>query len=180
MMDKRTYLLAITEPDLVGGVVSLDMAPYAIATEEDGATAAGFEPEARKVRDQLRSLTPEQMSADAKQKLATMVTDPAKAAALAEESGRSSPAALGEALYELWTMDLRPRVGAIRVPVLVLVAKDSVPPPEREAYVARWRAQLAPIAKHEMVMVPGARHYLMIDAPDVVARSIEQFLAAHR
>ena len=49
----------------------------------------------------------------------SMVTEPAKAASLAAQTGKPDPAMTGQAMVELMGRDLRPELGAIKCPVLV-------------------------------------------------------------
>ncbi len=41
----------------------------------------------------------------------------------------------------------------------------------------RMRQQMAPIPRHEIVVVPGSRHYVMLDAPEAFNRALDAFLA---
>ena len=71
----------------------------------------------------------------------------------------------------LRTYDREPRLGELRVPVLLLGGEfDEARPPT----LARFRRQ---IPGAELVVIPGAAHALLRDAPDRVTAAIADFLA---
>jgi 2-hydroxymuconate-semialdehyde hydrolase len=69
--------------------------------------------------------------------------------------------------------ELAPAYARIRAPTLVLHGTDD----ESVAYAAMERA-VAAIPDARIVAIPGGRHFLLRDSPDVFAREVEAFLAA--
>jgi len=82
---------------------------------------------------------------------------------------RSDRAALGDAVYELFTTDVRGDLAHIRAPLLLVLADGSLGD--------GMRAQATPVPDHQVVVVPGAGHFVMLDDPDAFYRAIDQFLA---
>ena len=90
---------------------------------------------------------------------------------------RGHQAVLAEAFYDSMTRDLRD-VAAIRAPVLCVVTTENVPPEMREVQQASYRAQLSALAQQELLVVPGAHHYVMFDEPALFFSTLDRFLAA--
>jgi pimeloyl-ACP methyl ester carboxylesterase len=148
--------VARTRPDVVEGLVvvasgaRLPVPDHAMARLDDDFAAE---------RDRL---------------LAGFVTDPAGAAARpAREAIEACGPAVLRADYEACrTVDLRGRLGAVRVPVLVVAGGDDpLTPPWLSEELARELPQA------HMVVVPGARHLPMADVPLTLAGLIAAYLA---
>jgi pimeloyl-ACP methyl ester carboxylesterase len=78
--------------------------------------------------------------------------------------------ALGGLLESLRGLDLRPLLGGIRCPTLVVGAElDLTFPPERS------RALAAAIPGARLAIVPGAGHALVVEGPDRLLRAVREF-----
>ncbi|WP_394835913.1 alpha/beta hydrolase [Pendulispora rubella] len=165
------YWIAMTEPDLVGGVVAIDAPP----SFGKGAP----EQEAEEERDRILSADPQKYPTMVRRRLGKCMNDSARADWLAEKAGRSSSAAHAEAFFDMATRDLRPLVASIRAPVLLFRTTENIPADFRTEAEREYREALAPIPKHEMLIVNGSRHYVMFDAPDVFFANLDRFLAAN-
>ena len=170
------YSLAVEEPDLVGGIVAIDLLPCQSALGEPDEPRARALAEARETHRMMVAHPP---SIDRmERRLRTMMADPVRARKLAEESSRSSGAALADAYLELMQMDLRDRVRTLRPPALIVVT-DLTYPPESWPYIAAsWHRQIDPIPHHELVEVRGAHHYVMFDKPEEWFAAMDRFLGA--
>jgi pimeloyl-ACP methyl ester carboxylesterase len=172
------YWLAATAPDAIGAVVALDGVPFLGEYFTPGATVETSRPGARKVESYMASLAPEPFAAETRQALAMMITDPKDLEAVAKDSTRSSPAMVGARMAELLTTDLRESVARIEAPTLFVGsgagAKTAT---ERDALFAHAERQLAKIPRHTVVVASGARHFVMLDAPEFVFSTIDAFLA---
>ena len=71
----------------------------------------------------------------------------------------------------MMTTDLTDRMGEIRSPCLFVLADGM--------YQQRIKTQVEAISDKEIVIVPKARHFVMIDNPDAFFTAIDAFLAAH-
>jgi N-formylmaleamate deformylase len=160
--------LAASEPDLIGGVVVVDAVPFLAAEMLPDATVETARPMAEQMRTMLGRATPDEFAVQNQGALATMITDPANIAPIAEMGRRSSPAAVATAIYELMTTDLRPLLHAIRVPTLVLAANDADP--------AAYAAQYTALAGHRLVVAARARHFIMIDDPGFLFAHLDRVL----
>ncbi|MBE7211635.1 MAG: alpha/beta hydrolase [Gluconacetobacter diazotrophicus] len=161
--------IALKAPDLPGRLVIVDSLPFLgtiMGPGIDDAEAA--KPAADAYRKTLASMTPGQFAAGQQQYLATMVTSPEKAAEIAAVTGKSDPATTGQAMGELLQTDLRPDLGQIRCPTLVLAAladKVALGVP-REAVEGVYRRQYARLPGVRIVFFEKARHFVMVDDLD--------------
>ncbi|HOX47218.1 MAG TPA: alpha/beta hydrolase [Myxococcota bacterium] len=168
------YSLAVDAPDLVGGLVVIDLLPCQSALGEPDEPRAQVLAEARETHAVLASRPPSVEQQE--RRLRSMVTDPALARQLAEQGSRSSARALADAFLELMQLDLRDAVRALRPPALIVVTDLTYPPEAWETILARWRLQIDPIPRHELVEVRDAHHYVMFDQPEAWFAALDRFL----
>ncbi len=171
--------ISATAPERFGPVVALDGLPFLPAAMDPAATAVSMRPQAEAMRAQLGKQAQAAFAAQTRATLATMIRRPEDVARVARDAERSSPAAVGEAYFELLTTDLRPLLSRIESPVL-LVAAAAFAPDEAARTVVRdtYEAQVARIRRHEVVVAPGARHFVMLDEPAFTRAQIARHLAA--
>ena len=160
--------LAATAPELPGSLVIVDSLPFLAAVMGPGIkTEADARPMAAGYGATLAAQTPEQFAAAQRQFVGGMVTDPAKAAAIAMQTGKSDPATTGQAMMELISHDLRPSLSKIKCPVLVLGAladKVNAGTP-REAMEKPYRDQYTSLPQARFEFFDKARHFIMVDDP---------------
>lgn len=166
------YWLAMTEPDLVGGVVVVDTPP----SRGDG--SAEGQAEAAEGRQSLAEASPEGFARMVTSRLASMMRDGEHAKRVAAKAVRSSQPAVAEAFYDMMTRDLHSQIPKIRAPVLVILTTENFPPEAFPEIDKAFEEQLAPIPKHELVVVRGSKHYVMFDAPEAFFGSLDRFLKA--
>jgi hypothetical protein len=102
------YWIAATAPDLVGPVVAVDGLPFLSDLFKPGSRAESSRPGAEQLRNMMASLTPDQFAAQNEMYLANMITDAKNVQAVARDSAKSSPSAVGQAMFEMMPTDLRP------------------------------------------------------------------------
>jgi N-formylmaleamate deformylase len=165
------YWIAMTYPDLLGGVLAIDAPPSRSSGDPDELA------EAREGKQTLLSATPAEFAKRKRRRAASEVLDGGRGVLLGDAAAQSSQRVAAEAFYEMMTLDLRSEIRKIKVPVLVLVSTKQVPKEHQVEYEAFFREQLAPIPDHELVPIQGAKHYLMFDAPDAFFQQLDGFLA---
>lgn len=153
------YWLAGDEPDLVGPVISVDMSPV----------LDGGEPEAKMLRTRWHSATDKQFRNLINAKFLSMTKRPAKMKRFIPLIAKSDRRTIGDAVAEMVVTDLRPKLKAIKAPVLSIAANGG----------GRIRIHTKVIADHKLVVVPKTGHFIMWDAPDAFYKAIDGFLAAH-
>jgi N-formylmaleamate deformylase len=163
------FWLASSEPALVGRVVAVDGVPYLAVLFSPSATVEQMAQPAKMMHDQMAALTPAAYEEQSAKSLAAMITDPAEVARVQAGAGKSSPVAVGNAVAEMLTTDLRAEVAKITAPTLLLQAGSNDP--------TAYEAQVAPIKDHRVVSFPKAKHFIMLDAPAEFFATVDDFLA---
>jgi N-formylmaleamate deformylase len=156
------YWLAETAPDLIGGVVVVDAGPA--LSDTDPATA-------RALRNTWAQAGDDELPEQVKNAYSGMVADPKHIAPFLDAIAKSDRQTMGDAIYELVKTDLRADLGKITAPLLLVLADGG--------YQQTYRAQVEPVADKQIVVVPKAKHFVMLDEPEAFAQTIETFLAAH-
>jgi pimeloyl-ACP methyl ester carboxylesterase len=90
--------------------------------------------------------------------------------------GRSDPASVGQAIFEMMTTDLRAQVAAVSAPALLIVGDGGGAAAAR----AMGERQLARVRDHRIVVLEHARHFAMLDAPQAFFAAVDSFLAETR
>lgn len=105
-----------------------------------------------------------------------MSNTPAGRIAVARWARDADPRVSAQVLRDVMVTDMRSELGAVTAPVTLLYAQDdSAMSPERAK--AGFEPQYAGVAKFEAQMVPGSRHFIMLDQPEVFAQAVDAFLA---
>jgi pimeloyl-ACP methyl ester carboxylesterase len=168
--------LAAHDPELVGGVVVVDALPFLPAAMDPKATVATMKPRAAQMRAMLAAFTPEAFARQNRVALAGMITDPKQADAVAARSRRSDPKTVADAMYEMMVTDLRPSLGNVRAPTLVLAA-GADPGADPASVRAAFEAQYAGLRGHTLVVAKKARHFIMLDDPGFFFGQLDAFFA---
>lgn len=172
------YAVASAQPDAVAGVVAVDGLPFFAALGDPAATPESVGPTAAAMRGMFARLSPEQLAAQTRPGLPTLMRDSASVARGVEWARTSDPATVGQAMAEMLTTDLRPAVAAIRAPVLQIVAAGSAPTAEVRAMLRdRYAAQVALVPRHEVIVAERAYHFVMLDDPAFFHATLDAFLS---
>lgn len=172
------FWIAATAPDSVGAVVAVDGVPYLSALMNPSVTPDGVKGQADQMRQLYATFTAEQLRAQSRLSLGKMMKMPADIERALTWVGTSEPRTVGEAMYEMMVTDLRDQVAAIEAPVLLLAAADFAKDDVTRAQVkAAYEAQVAKVPRHTVILVPEARHFIMLDAPQALWSSMDSFLA---
>jgi len=156
------YWLAATAPELIGGAIIVDAGPALADTDVATANA---------LRNVWAQAGDDELEPQVRAAFGSMVGDPKRIEPFIAAIARSDRHAMGDAIYELVRTDLRPQLAAISKPVLVVLADGS--------YQQRYKSDVAPIRDHQVVVIPNAHHFVMLDQPIAFARAVADFLAAH-
>lgn len=170
--------VAAAVPGRIAAVIAVDGVPFLPALYDPRATAAGAAAQAEQIRQLYASLTPEQLALQSRMALAAMITDPADVETALAWSAASSPAAVGDAMAELMTTDLREEMAAIEAPVLLVAAAGAAgDDAARAALRESYEAQLRHARDGRVVLATGSRHFVMLDDPAFLHAAIDELLA---
>jgi pimeloyl-ACP methyl ester carboxylesterase len=108
------------------------------------------------------------------------VIDMARADELAKLSANSDPAAVTMYMIDALSLDLRAALPAIKAPVLVMSPYFDLDAAEQqmtqEAKTDYYRALMKGTPNLKVLSVSPARHFAMIDQPQMVVEAIRDFL----
>ncbi|MCC5866596.1 MAG: alpha/beta hydrolase [Wenzhouxiangella sp.] len=165
--------LATTSSEHLAGIVAVDGVPFLGGLADASATPESNRANAEQMASFMASLSVEQYAAQNRMALSGMISDPAAVERFAETSGRSDPATVGRAVAEMLTIDLRPELHRIGVPVVLIQAADSgAMDSMRESYAA----QVASIADLRHVVATRGRHFVQVDDPEFVLAEVKALL----
>ena len=171
--------LASAEPDLAGRLVIVDSLPFLGAINNPNATSETMKPQAEAMRKGMAApQTIEQGRQTQTGILQTMISDPAKVALATEWGINSDRETVGQAMYELFTTDLRSSLSRIKSPTLVIgtwIAYQQFT--TRAAVEKTFRDQFANLSGYRFVMSEAGKHFVMYDDPKLPFSEMDAFLA---
>ena len=171
--------MSTTQPGAVGPLVIVDSLPFLAAVQNPATTVETARPMAEGMRKHMSA--GKMPAAQQRQMVAGMVTDTARQSLLTRWGQASSPASVAQAMYELYTTDLRADLGAVRQPALVLGAWAAYQPYGATMASTRaiFAAQYAKLPQHRIEMSQAGKHFLMYDDSAWFFQQADAFLQAN-
>jgi N-formylmaleamate deformylase len=170
--------LASVEPDLTGRLVIVDALPYFGAINNPSATPETVKPQAEAMRKAMTATqTAEQRRQTQTMFLKAMISDPEKVALATEWGVNSDPESIAQAMYEMYTTDLRTSLARIKSPVLVIgtwIAYQQYT--TRSAVEKTFRDQYANLPDYRFAMSEAGKHFVMYDDPKLLFSEMDAFL----
>lgn len=167
---------ATTDPAALGPLEIVDALPFVPAIQNPAATAETARPLAAQLRQQVSQghLT---MAAE-RQLVAPLVTDSAHVTRVARWGLASDPATVAQAMYDMYTTDLRADLGRITQPVLVLGSWAGYQQygATKESVRAIYTQQYAQLPQAHLELSAAGRHFLMYDDPSWFFSQTDGFL----
>ncbi|GAA3953480.1 alpha/beta hydrolase [Hymenobacter algoricola] len=155
--------LSVTRPEAVGPLVILDSLPFMAAVQNPALTAEQARPMAEGMRRQMSQgkLPP----AAQRQMVAGLITDTARISQATRWGQASDAPTVAQAMYDMMTTDLRPELGRIQEPTLVLGAWAAYQQygATKESTKAIFAQQYARLPQHRIEMSAAGKHFLMWD-----------------
>lgn len=174
-------MLAADAKPQIDQLIIVDALPYLGALSAPNASAESVRANAERMRSAMEHASAEQRAAQMKAMLKSMVHDPARQAQLADWSQRSDSATAAQALYELWTTDLRSTLLAIDTPTLVLgswaayAPMGATPAGTAQLFAGQYQG-----LRHARIEISQAGyHFLMWDDGRWLVDHVRQFLNQH-
>ena len=168
--------LASHDPALPGPLVIVDSLPFLPAASMPSATVETARPMAEMLRASLAVARP-QFVTNSEPWVRTMVTKPADFDRVMSWVKTTDPQAAGDAMFDLFSHDLRDDVARIKSPALVLgtwtAYKDYA---TREEVERRFRNQYTQLKNCKLIMA-DTRHFIMLDDPNWFYQQLDAFLA---
>lgn len=172
------FRLALEHPGAVGGFVAIDGAPATLLYPEPLPRAERTKSVTGSLLAQFTRMSDEAWRKRMRSIMADGVTDPERGERLGEIASET-PREVGQRyLMEYHLTDLTWRTRDVETPVLFIAAAGDVPA-ERARGEARmrraWYSHTAGLRDAELVFVPGARHFVMLDEPGRTDELIDRF-----
>ena len=163
--------LAQHQPEHLKKVMLVDALPfYGVLMGGPGATPATMAPMA----DNIRRSTTKMALND--QMAASMATSPANRATIQAWGAASNTSAVGNAMADDLTLDLRPGLASVKVAV-TLVYPDYAPVGQpKGGSLALYGGQYAPLKGIKLVEIENSVHFVMFDQPTRFAEALDAFL----
>ncbi|OBP16754.1 alpha/beta hydrolase [Rheinheimera sp. SA_1] len=174
------YDLASSAPDTIGKIIAVDGLPFLapVFTRDSNSTVASMKAQAEGIRNFYAQMQPAQLAATMQQGMEIQARETATRERVQQMGAQSDPKAVGQAIYELLSTDLRDKVGNITQPVLQLGAGGALPSEAmRPAVEALYKQQINKIPQATLVFNWQSRHFMMWDEPVWLLNQINQFLA---
>lgn len=173
--------IAIEKPDLPSKLIIVDALPFLTAIQMPGATAEGAVGFAKNMKTQMMagaSQSAEQRAAFQRTMLKTMILDSAKIEVATQWSLDSDMETVAQAMYEMYTTDIREDLAKIKAPTLVLGAWIAYQNygVTRESNMANYEAQYAKLKNVQVDMTDMGNHFIMWDDPEFFYGWLRKFL----
>jgi len=179
--------LAEEHSDLLRGIVTVDglpVFPTMVQSTADQRKAA-----ADQIATSVRLSTPQEFAQDNARTIAMMVTDPTAAAQVAALTIKVDQASVAEYSDEMFSADLRPSLGKITIPVLVVAPVPAKVPPTypqfmqgmtpaqlETTFVGFDKTLFTGAPNVTVVPIPNSAHFAMIDQPAALTKAIADFI----
>jgi pimeloyl-ACP methyl ester carboxylesterase len=170
--------LSAEHPQLTGPIVVVDSLPFLPGAYQATATVESMKDQATSVRAMIGSMQGDAWAAYQKSNpaLKGMMSKEADIAVATEWGLKSDPKTVGNAMFELFQTDLRPRLSQVQSPTLLLAALKDYP----EGAFQTYQRQYEPLRGVKLVPFPEARHFIMFDAPARMFETMDSFLSPAR
>ena len=172
-----TLAIAYAEarPQRVSNLVAVDGLP--VFPTLAGAGPAQRASVAAQVGDQVHDENPAEFAVYERNFFSTVgVSDAALAAQLAELSGKSDPRTVGNWLEADLNADLRPQLAAITAPFTEITGWSSGEPYSQAQKTAFYQSLLVGAPDAQVVVIPNARHFVMLDQPAAFGAALDRAL----
>jgi pimeloyl-ACP methyl ester carboxylesterase len=169
-------LLAATHPDLPGRVAVVDALPFFSLMFNPQATTAAVTPQANQFRQRLLTASKADFAEQQQLGIARLVKNDSVREKLIADSLTSDRQTLADATFDIMTLDLRPKLTAIHVPVSVIYAWDplyGIPATQVDALYSRSYAALNGV---KLTRIDNSFHFVMYDQPVEFGKQVKVFL----
>ncbi|OJT20364.1 hypothetical protein BO221_30515 [Archangium sp. Cb G35] len=168
--------LAAEHPEAVGQLVVVDSLPFLPAANDPSATPSSMSEMALGFRNLLVSQPLDQRRAYERRVLPTLISDKDKVEIALDWVMKSEGRTLGQAFYEMMTTDLRPALGRIQAPALVMGSWAGTPGATRASVEQAFHSQYAGLSGARITLADRARHFIMWDDPSWLMKQMDSFL----
>ncbi len=170
--------LTIDAPDKFGPLVSVDGLPFIgpVFTQSNATTVASLSNQAIQMKNHVAQLSPEKLQEHVRIGVRRQATGQHNQALVIEMAGKSDPYTVAHMMYELMSMDLRSDLNFIEQPLLVIGASGAIPEAEQVHVQSLYAETLAAKPDTRLLMNRMSRHFVMLDQPEWLSKTLIEFL----
>lgn len=170
--------MAIAQPQAIGKLVIVDALPFLPAAQNPAATAQSMQSVVAGLKARTLNADAAAYRAQAEATARGMVHAPARVAQIVGWGMASDRATTAQAMGEMMTTDLRPSLGAIKAPTLVLASWAAYAPygATKESTAQLFRSQYAKLDGVRVEMSQAGYHFLMWDDPQWLQSQLRGFI----
>jgi pimeloyl-ACP methyl ester carboxylesterase len=166
-------------PAQIGKTIIVDALPFYSLIVKAGATEENMKPIAEGFRAQIiagAKMDPVLRRKAQQQMLTRLVTDQDGLETIVEWSMKSDAKIVGQAVFELMTSDIRGALPKMTSPTLVLAAWAPGGPYTKAQTLGFWQHHYAAHPNAQVQTVSPARHFIMLDQPEIFFGKVDAFL----
>lgn len=169
---------AAEAPELFGKIVSVDGVPYFPVLVMPGITAETAKAVSNQMTSAMSNMSPEAKKANQEMMIASMIATEEKRPKVVEMGINSNPTVIGQAYGEMYTTDIRPLMGKIKVPVLIFGswAAYEMYGSTKETVTIGYQDQIKDIPNSKLLVAEKAYHFVFYDEPDWFYSELDEFL----
>jgi len=170
---------ASEEPDLFYKIISVDGVPYFPVLQMPGITPETAKPMAESMKSYMAKMDDVSALANQEMMIASMIATEEKRDKVIKMGMNSNPMVVGQAYGEMFTTDIRPLMGNIQTPVLVLGSWAAYQNfgATKESVTYGYQNQLKDIRNVHLLVAEEAYHFVFYDEPDWFYFEVDKFLA---
>ncbi|MCE7992263.1 MAG: alpha/beta hydrolase [Roseivirga sp.] len=173
--------ITIAEPDLPSKLVIVDSLPYLPAIQMRGMSKSDVDNMAKTMKTQMAgsaNQSEETRKSFQRMMLKSMIMDSAKIERALQWGIESDTETTAQAMYELYTIDIREDIAKIKVPTLVLGAWIAYKNygATRENTLQNYKDQYAKLDGAIVDLTDNGNHFIMWDDPEFLMNWVKKFL----
>lgn len=173
--------IGISAPDLPSKLVIVDSLPFLPAIQMPGSTQESAKPIAENMRTQMiaaKDQPADQKASFQRVMLKSMILDSARIETAVKWGVDSDMETVAQAMYELYTIDLREDLAKIKVPTLVMGAWIAFKQygATRENTLQNYKDQYAKLDGAIVDLTDKGNHFIMWDDPEFMMSWLNKFL----
>ena len=168
--------LAAEQPERFGPVLIVDALPFLPAIQMPAITEEGARATAENMRQMMLAQPTEGAEDRQRAVLASMVNDSAKLERILGWNMASDRKTMAQAMYDLYSTDLRDKIARIQKPVLVLGAWIAYKNygVTKESSLQAYKSQYAKVPEVEVLLSDKGKHFIMYDDLELYFSGLQQ------
>ncbi|WP_160164584.1 alpha/beta fold hydrolase [Pedosphaera parvula] len=168
-------MLASQRPEDASKLLIVDSLPFfsvlnGVNNVEDA------KPRAAAMRDTILAQTQKDYAQSQTNVLRFMVKSPEGLKTTAAWAVASDKSVVARALYELMTIDMRPQLPQIKIPVTILYPWDSSTGFPQAMVDNLYQKSFASLPNKKLIRIDNSLHFIMLDQPDQFLKQVDAFL----